>query len=251
MPPICFHLSIAEEAIERINHPIVDQNKGSYFLGSTTPDIRFFISATREKTHFVSLDAEEGDSGVDHMFEDFPELRRNKSLNNATKVFVLGYLSHLVTDEAWINQIYRPYFGKGSPLAHDPLANLLDRLLQFELDRRERICSKSMSMIRQAIVNIESVDIEIGFIPASDLDRWREFVFIATTRKSNWEDFRIFAEKYLIWMRQDLNDNIVNFINSFDERLEQVLQLVSDKEIKYFRERAIADSVRVATEYLG
>lgn len=251
MPPICLHLGIAEETIARLHHPVIDQNRGSYFFGSTTPDIRFFISADREETHFLPLDANEGESGVSHIFEIYPELKCDANLNTATKSFILGYLSHLVTDEAWIYKIYRPYFGKHSSLAGDPRANLLDRLLQFELDRQERLNSGSISTIRQEIVDSESENVDIGFIDVSSLKKWREFVFVSTIRKANWEDFRIFAEKYMIWMRQVSEDGIEDFFNSFDERLEQVLELVPEEEIRAFREKAIADSVRVAREYLG
>lgn len=250
MPPICFHLGIAEEAIERLRHPIINSQKGSYFLGSTTPDIRFFISATREETHFLALDAEEGESGVRYLFEAYPELRNGTRLNDISKAFVLGYLSHLVTDEAWIYRIYRPFFGKTSPLAQNPVANLFDRLLQFELDRRERINSRSISLIRQEIVTTKFMEIDVGFLEASDLNRWQEFVFVTTTRKPNWEDFRIFAEKYLIWMRQVPDSSINDFFSSFDQRLEEVFQMVPEDEIQAFREQAIADSVRVAEEYL-
>ncbi len=251
MPPICFHLGIAEETIARLRHPVIDQNRGRYFFGSTTPDIRFFISAEREETHFLSLDADEGESGVSHIFDSYPELRNDANLNAATKSFVLGYLSHLVTDEAWIYRIYRPFFGKSSSLAGDPTANLMDRLLQYDLDRKERLNSSNISAIRQEIVDSESADVDIGFIDISALKKWREFVFVSTTRKANWEDFRVFAEKYMIWMRQVSEDRIEDFFNSFDERLEQVLELVPEEEILAFREKAIADSVRVAREYLG
>ena len=77
MPPICLHLGIAEEAIERLHHPVIDGNRGSYYLGSTAPDMRFFIGTGREKTHFLSLDSEDGASGVKPMFQAHPELARN------------------------------------------------------------------------------------------------------------------------------------------------------------------------------
>ena len=41
-------------------------------------------------------------------------------------------MSHLVTDEYWIAQVYRPYFGKKA--SSDPITNVLDRVLQFDMD---------------------------------------------------------------------------------------------------------------------
>ena len=250
MPPICLHLGIAEEAISRLRHPVVDGNRGSYYLGSTAPDIRFFVGASREETHFITLDNEGGASGVKLMFQTHPELAENAELSAATRSFVAGYVSHLVTDEAWIYQIYRPFFGRESPLREDPMANLLDRLLQFDLDRRERLSNKNISAIR-AELNGSASGIAVSFINTSSLKRWCEFVFMATTRKSNWEDFRRFAEKYLIWMRRIAYEEQETFFASFDMRLEQVLNMVPLEQLQAFREKSIADSVSAAREYLG
>ena len=250
MPPICLHLGIAEEVISRLRHPIVDENRGSYYLGSTAPDIRFFIATGREETHFLSLDSEEGTSGVKRMFEAYPELIEDVNLSIATRAFIAGYLSHLVTDEAWIYRIYRPFFGKSSPLGGDPMANLLDRVLQFELDRRERLTSSSISAISNELLN-STAGIAVGFIDDLSLERWREFVLIATTRKSNRGDFRFFAERYLIWMREIAPEEQDNFFASFDARVEQVLGIVPEEPLQAFREQSIEDSMRVAEEYLG
>ncbi|MBM3155986.1 MAG: zinc dependent phospholipase C family protein [Chloroflexi bacterium] len=250
MPPICLHLGIAEEAIARLHHPIVDENRGSYYLGSTAPDIRFFIGARREETHFLSLESEEGESGARFMLQEHPELIRDSSLSPATRAFIAGYFSHLVTDEAWIYRIYRPYFGRASPVRGSAIANLLDRVLQFELDMQERLNNKSMPTIRTALSSA-MLDISVSFISASSLKRWGEFVFMSTTRKANWEDFRRFAEKYLIWLRQDSCEEQEAFFSSFDDRREEVLKMVPQGQIEAFREQSIVDSVKTAREYLG
>ncbi len=250
MPPICLHLGFAEEAMARLRHPIVDQNRGSYYLGSTTPDIRFFISAGREETHFLSLESEEGASGVQPMFEAHPELAGNSTVSPSTRAFVAGYLSHLVTDEAWIYRIFRPFFGGLSRLSGDPMANLYDRVLQFELDRRERENSGGIAQIRHELAD-STARVDVGFIDLTSLNRWREFVSVATTRKFNWGDFRRFADRYLVWMQQIAPGEVESFFDSFDKSLEQVMGIVPEERLLEFRKQSIADSVRVAEEYLG
>jgi hypothetical protein len=250
LPPICYHLGIAEEVISRLHHPMVKSQRGSFFLGSTAPDIRFFLGAKREETHFLPLDCEEGASGVNYMLEAHPGLVDGEGLNPATRSFIAGYISHLATDEAWIYLIYRPFFGKSSPLGGDPMANLFDRLLQFEIDRRERLNSMSMSAIRKELTASDS-GVGVSFIDAFNLSRWREFVIIATTRRPNWEQFRSFAERYLIWMRQIAPARLDDFFASFDARVEQVLEMVPEEKIQEFREQSIVDSVKTAREYLG
>ena len=250
MPPICLHLGIAEETVSQLRHPILSEKRGSFYLGSTAPDIRYFIDSTREETHFIALESDDRESGVDAMFEAYPEVSREANLNAATRAFVAGYLSHLVTDEAWIRLVYRPYFGRSSPLKGEPRANLLDRLLQFELDRRERLQNERMPSIR-TLLDDSTSDVEVTFIDAPSLKRWREFVFMASTRKSNWEEFRHFAEKYLIWMRQITPEERDSFFSSFDDRVAEVLEMVPEDLLRSFREKSVADSVRVAAEYLG
>jgi hypothetical protein len=249
LPPICLHLGIAKEAIERLHHPVVDENKGSYYLGSTAPDIRFFVGAGREETHFLPLESEDGKSGIKPMLRTHPELTANTDLNPATKSFIAGYLSHLVTDEAWIYRIYRPFFGKSSPVGGNPMANLLDRVLQFELDRSERLNSKNLSMIRIEL-NGSADNVAVSFIDASSLKRWSEFVLTVTARKANWEDFRHFAEKYLSWAQQITPEEREKFFASFDERREQVLKMVPREQLQVFREQSIANSMKAAQEYL-
>jgi len=250
LPPICYHLGIADEVLSRICLPVGDENRGSFLLGSTAPDIRFLIGASREETHFAPLDCEEGVSGAKAIFEVHPELVEDPAISPATKAFVAGYLSHLVTGEAWIRGIYRPFFGGSSPMAGDPVANLFDRLLQFELDRRERLGSGSISSMRRELLD-SARDIDVTFIDRINLNRWREFVFMTTTRLPHWEDFRAFAEKYLMWMRHIPQHRIEDFFERFDERLAQVLSMVPEDTVRGFREKSLADSVRVAREYLG
>ena len=250
MPPLCIHLGIAVETVPKLCHRIIDENLGSYYLGATAPDIRVLINADREDTHFLSLDSVCGATGVTPMLEAYPELSGNANVNAATRSFVAGYLSHLVTDEAWIYLIYRPFFGKSSQLKNDPMANLLDRLLQFELDRRERLNSESMSLVRAELANSTS-GIDISFIDAPSLRMWSEIAYMTTTRDANWEQLRLSAEKYFLWMRNITPENRDDFFDSFDERMQQVIDMVPEEKIQEFRERSIADSVKVVREYLG
>ncbi|UCG82317.1 MAG: hypothetical protein JSW38_08935 [Dehalococcoidia bacterium] len=228
----------------------MDQYKGSYYLGSTAPDIRLVMSASREETHFLSLESEEGASGVNPLFKLHPKLKGNANVSAATRAFVAGYLSHLVTDEAWIYRIFRPFFGALSPLGGGPVANLYDRVLQFELDQRERANNSSMSRIRKELMESTS-GVEVDFIDPLSLERWREFVSTVATRQASWEDFRRFAGKYLIWMQQIASNDLDSFFSSFDKSLEQVMEIVPNEQLIEFREQSIADSVAVAREYLG
>ncbi len=130
------------------------------------------------------------------------------------------------------------------------MANLLDRLLQFELDRRERINSRGIPAIRGDLEDSAS-GVELNFIDDSSLNRWREFVSVVTSRKLSRDDFRTFVERYLVWTRQIAPERLESFFASFDAELASVLEIVPEETVQGFREQSVADSVRVAGEYLG
>jgi len=250
VPPIFIHLSIAREAASQLGHPVVEQSLGSYLLGATAPDIRFAIGAAREETHFVHLESEQGESGVAHLFEVHPELSLTADMNVATQSFIAGYLSHLVTDEAWIYEIYRPFFGKDSLFGNDPMANLLDRGLQFELDRREQSFIEDIEGIGSEL-SCADCGVALNFIDNLDLKRWREFIITAVSRDITWERFRTFARRYLVAVQNMKLDDVPPLLTSLEGRLKQVLEAVPEERVKAFRDHSIATSVAVVREYLG
>lgn len=247
MPPICFHLGIAREAAAQLKHPVVEQNRGSYFLGATAPDIRFATGARRDETHFTSLGSDDRESGARELFKAYPGLAGANNLNGSTRAFVAGYLSHLTTDEVWIHEIYRPFFGKKSARGGDVMANLLDRALQFELDRRERANTEMMAAIRADLSRADS-GVNIGFIAAADLKNWRDFVIMNTTRDIG-SRFRVFAEQYLR-MQKVKPDIASSLLTSLDDKMKAALETVSEEQLQGFRRHCVAGSVDAAREYL-
>ena len=251
MPPICIHLVIAREAALQLHHPVIYQNPGSYLVGATYPDVHITVADYgREKTHFVNLDDENSESGTVTMFRIHPRLARREKLDSSTQSFVAGYLSHLVTDEVWIMDIYRPFFGTSSPLSQDPMANVLDRLLQFELDCRERDDRGNMEEIRAQICDWEP-KVEVGFIDTVTLKQWRDFVCTAAGREPSLAFFPLFAQRFLL-PRQKLDpEQLEQFLSVMPAKLEWAIQYVTPERIAAFRQKAIIQSVAVARGYLS
>ena len=250
MPPVCLHLGIAKEAIERLQHPVLLQYQGSCLLGSTAPDMRIITAATREETHFFDLVDDSYGSSAEGFFDKYPGLHEVAKLNYPTKAFVCGYLSHLVTDEVWICEVYRPFFGEGSALADDPLANVLDRALQFELDRRERADPRKVLEFQGLLADSDK-GVEVGFADAATLHQWQEFVYTAVGREPSWDRFPIFAQRFLIAEQKVDAEHLEVFLASVRSKVEGILDHVGTQQLAVFREKSIADSVRIAGEYLG
>src|SRR3990172_9142414 len=162
MPPLGMHMTLARELARGLGRSAIESDPGAYYLGATTPDIRVITRWERARTHFFDLDRFDEQSGVASIFATYPDLATPAQLNDSTMAFLCGYISHLEMDEAWIVEIYRPCFGERSALKGDVLANLLDRVLQYELDRREREDRAVVQEIREELL-ATACDIAVGF----------------------------------------------------------------------------------------
>ena len=96
-----------------------------------SPDIRIITRGKRDDTHFVPLDFEREGDGIEGLFHSHPNLAQASDLNEPTKAFIVGFASHLFTDELWILNLYRPYFGNREVFEDKLRGNLMDRALQL------------------------------------------------------------------------------------------------------------------------
>lgn len=247
MPFIYLHLAIARDAASKLQRQEIDGRLGDYLLGATLPDAHIIRGSSREQTHFLSLDAGPAETGVRSFLKTYPDLVQEATKHEAGAL-VAGYLCHLVTDEAWIRDIYRPCFGAGSPLGNDPLVRLMDRALQYEMDMREQQDS-SAGRVRELVCNWTG-NTEVPFIDSATLLRWQQVVCTATTRKSSWEGFRGFASRFLVTRNALSAEQLERFLASPSDTLERILSVVTEARLSQFRSNAVANAVAAAREYL-
>jgi len=249
MPLLYLHLSIAKEAAELLRHPVVDLNMGDYLIGAISPDVHFISGVSRRETHFFDLAKKECESGVCLLFKAHPDLARGNKLDATTKSFIAGYLCHLIADEVWIVDIYRPFFGNSSLLSGDPTANVLDRLLQFELDCREREDKAKMAAIQADLCDCEP-PINIDFVATTALRQWRDFACAAAARQVTLDDFPPFARSFLLPSKKIDGEQLEPFLSAVPDKLDWAIQHVTPQQLIAFREKAISQSVAVTREYL-
>ena len=249
MPPLCLHLSLARDAFSHLGDSSAG-GRGRYLLGATLPDIHMISDFAREHTHYVDLaQQEEGGEEIVRFFRANPHLTHGSKLP-PTRALVAGYLSHLVTDSAWIARIYRPYFGPESSLSGDPLANLLDRLLQFELDRRVQEDMAGMAALVKDI-GLVSWDEEAALFDEDSLMRWQTFVMDAAVRPHTWDRFPTFVRHYANRHRNLREDQVKGFLSDIPARLSWVVEHVPPEALAAFRQGSLEASLRVVREYLS
>ncbi len=173
MPGLRLHMTIARDLAGELTSPIIDGERGAYYLGATTPDIRVLTRWDRARTHFFSLDDFGEQSGLHRLFEQEERLRDASALDAPTAAFMAGYISHLVMDEEYITQIYRPLFGERSALRDDAIAGVMDKMLQWDVERADWEDVSRVEEIRLALAET-AVAVNIEFIARDTLLQWRD-----------------------------------------------------------------------------
>jgi hypothetical protein len=239
-------VAIALEVAQQWQHPILEQNTGSYLLGSASPDIRIITRQPRLETHFAPLNSDSVDAGVAVMLERYPRLARSQELSEATRAFVAGYISHLVSDQLWIMDIYHSFFGNQEVFEDRVLGNIMDRALQMEMERQDR------SIWEEVVPLLEGAEdgIDMDFIPPEVLKEWREWVQAVPEREFTWERLRFMARRQYPEGNERAQEAVEEFLESVSEGLERIYERVPRERVRQYRERCVAEFTRVTTEYL-
>ena len=152
-------------------------------------------------------------------------------------------------DQEYILHVYRPHFGQRSTLGGDDRANLLDRVLQYELDRREREDRDGMNAIREALF-VSAVEIDCGFIDRATLKRWRDVSASVTEHAPDWERFAYIASRHLKQAGIDSEGDYSSFLDSVPDLLDETISSVGQAAVDGFFERVEEHTADVLREYL-
>ena len=250
VPPLISHVVAVRRVAALLPPGVLDPEAGELILGATTPDIRVLTRWERQRTHFFDLDLEEHQDSVAAFFVAQPQLRDAGTLDPSTRRWVCGFVSHLIMDEQYITAVYRPHFGLRSALGGDARANLLDRVLQFELDRRLREDREQLAAFRSAL-NHSTVTIEAGFIDRDTLMRWRDIAVAAMEHGPDWDRFAQVASRHLHRAGIESDGALRDFMEEIPEMLDQSLRTVGAANVDAFFEQVDVRTERFLREYLA
>ena len=250
MPPIFMHMAMARDIRQGIASDAMDDERGAYYLGATTPDIRVLTRGDRRNTHFFDLDVLEHQDSVEEFFRTHPELASPDRLDAQTIAFVCGYATHLTLDETYIVSMYRPYFGQLSALGGGLTADTMDRLLQYELDRRRREERAEVDEIRAALQGC-SLSLDVGFLDTATLLRWQQVAIEQTRHPPDWQRFRYQGGRHLRQAWTEDADAYAAFLQQVPELLQRTIGHVSTAQVDAFLEQATERARRIVERYLG
>lgn len=248
MPSLGSHLTSAYGLASRLGHPQIDADRGAYYLGSTAPDMRILMRVDRKLTHFFDLTDFAQQDSVARMFEEHPQLGEAASLDAATRAFLAGYITHLLMDQHYIESIYRQFFGERSALGGDIWANLLDRTLQYEMNRRELADEAALTDVRTAIDASQST-VGVDFIDAALWPEWRDFTRGITHQRPDWERFAGVMHIHL--RRGGFSDEAIEELaNDPPKVVQQAFEAVSEERLGRYLEEATELAFERLREYL-
>jgi len=250
MPHLVFHMSVARELAGRLNSPIIDNERGAYYMGATGPDMHVLSGSKRHSSHFFDLECVEEQDCVEAFFDTYPELRDSKALSPRTAAFVGGYLTHLVIDGLWITDIYRPFFGPQSSLGGDAQANIIDRVLQYDMDLRRRQDRETAAEIRAALL-AGPLDVDVRFVDNATLQRWRDVAADMLSRPPNWDRFRYLAGRFLRSAGVESEQELEEFLKTVPDLIRKARDQVGDEQIQIAVERMTTLSLKTLRDYVG
>ena len=244
------HIYLANQVAEQLDLGYVYDNLGSYFLGSTTPDIRAMTKWPREQTHFAPLSVEEVGTGTRTMFRMHPEL--SQDISPATRAFLAGYVSHLAADEVWITSVYRPHFDTSlehSRITDDKVeANIWDRALQLNMDR-QILPQLTGETNPQEHLPCSDQDVSVSFLEDGLLTEWKDWVGRFMGWEFTWDRLKR-ALNRMYRDDEDVQRTVEVFLEGMPRSLEQVYEKVPEGEVTAYQKRAVAATIEQVREYV-
>lgn len=250
MPPITLHMVLARHIADDLGVGDLLDHPGAYLLGSTSPDIRVLTRQDRYSTHFFDLDVDTHQDSVRAFFERHGRLADPAAVSAPTRAWVAGYLGHLVMDERYITGVYRPFFAAHETLGGQMRANVMDRLLQFDLDRVHGSDPELKRAMAEALGGtIEGI--ACGFIDNETMDRWRQVSFDVSQRSMDWDRMRGMIANHLRIAGLEEGETLSEFLGSLPELLDETIAHVTSAEIDGFVQSAIEQARDAVKRYLA
>ncbi len=233
---------------ERLGIPTLDGNLGYFLLGSTSPDIRAITKADRQSYHFAPLSFESIGAGVDGMLDAHPELRAASVRGGPTGSFVAGYITHLIYDEAWIVEMFRPYFGNAGLFPEEIEGKVLDRALQLDLDRQaQEAVQASLPALAGA-----TEDLDVAFLPAETLARWRVWVVDFVGRGFSWDRLSFMARRAAAGGdEQPALKAADDFLEGLPGSIQELYRLIDPDQVSRFKAGALETASARVEDYLS
>lgn len=247
MPTPIQHLALAEEILRRGDlspavHALLTVQRGPFLLGHTAPDVQTVSGQAREETHFYSVPRTAGPPAYEALFAAYPVLACAEALPPAQAAFIAGYISHLLFDELWLDEIYLRYFDhqewgtwRERAFLHNVLRTWMDRQ---DLQRLE-------SGIAAALQEAEPRG-WLPFVSDEQLCAWRDWLVEQLGPTRTVQTAHIFAQRMNVPVAE-----IESILRSPEQMEQRVFSHIPRSALQSFHDRGYAQSVALIAWYIG
>lgn len=190
-------------------------HRPAFQLGNIVADARVASGVGREVTHFYKYDVPMIEHPWRVMFNDHPTL--NNPHDDAHRVFLAGYVTHLATDEAWALKMVRPHFWKADWSEVEPRDKFIAlHLILTYMDERDELLLEpwQADMLPQCVP-----DNWLTFMPDSALCGWRDLVAEQISSNGVSQTVQIFSGR--LGLESSLIRNMLDKPDEMQQRLWQ------------------------------
>jgi hypothetical protein len=251
MPPITLHMVLAREVADSLGFEDLKAQPGAYLLGATSPDIRVLTRQDRYSTHFFHLFEEGHQDSVQAFFAAHGRYADPANLNQETRAWVAGYIGHLAMDEEYITRVYRRFFAAHDSLGGQIRADVMDRLLQFDLDRIYGNDPGLQRDLTEALAcTVEGIDVA-GFVDHETLERWRKVSHDVAGQTMDWDRMRSMIANHLRFAGLKEGERLAEFLDNLPALLDETIAYVTSDEVDGFVRRSTEAATAVIERYLS
>jgi hypothetical protein len=242
MPAPSLHLPLAYETLRALP-TLSHEDLPAFLYGSVSPDVAQLLGRPRGETHFWAVGNDI--SGALKLLKAHPQLAAGR-LTASERVFVAGYLAHLVADEQWTFCLWRPYFGLHSPYRGGPDGAALQNAYRDWLDEAEWKAHPSTSDLGGYLKEAASVTLRpdlLPFLRLQDLQESRRAIAELCELPPGPDRRRHVA--------RTMRATFVEDDPTYAPRRAQALSYVRSESLSEFRERSVNEGVRLVGDYLA
>ena len=249
MPTPFFHLSIAQELLQRpaLSAPVrtlLTCQRCAFLLGNTAPDVQTISGQRRTDTHFFDLPIQSGDAlPWEVMLARYPALQQAQQLDPAQAAFIAGYLCHLRADWDWVQEVFLPVFGPHATWGTFRQRLYYHNVLRAYLD--QRLLPGLRGAMESCLGSVEP-DSWLPFVTSHHLRAWRDLLTPQFHPGAAERTVEVFAT------RQGIPSEAYYALLNSEERMQaEIFVHIPFQQIESYRQRLLAESTRLVESYLG
>jgi hypothetical protein len=126
----------------------------------------------------------------------------------------------------------------------------MDRLLQFELDRKDREDAEKIAEIQRAIAE-SAVEVSVGFIARDTLLEWRKIAVDGLSHPPTWDRFTRMASRHLSAVGVEGEEQVSKFMQDVPNLLQRTFEHVGEERVREYLHGAKSRALQTMKEYLS